>query len=118
MKYLTWLITLPLTVFALSFALSNDAEVQLSLWPFENTYKSGINVFGLSLLGAGFFLGALFVWILDQKMRFKYWQETRKSARLEKELETLNARPPVTPQNAGAPNPGEAPLQLAPKQVL
>jgi len=115
MKYLTWLITVPLTLFAVSFALSNDAEVQLSLWPFENTYKFGVNVSCLSFLGLGFFLGALFVWILNQKMRFKYWQETRKSARLEKELETLNARPPVTPQNAGAPSPGDAMLKLASK---
>jgi len=115
MKYLTWLITLPLTLFCLSFALSNDADVQLSFWPFENTYETGVNVFGLAFLGAGFFLGALFVWILDQKMRFKYWQETRKSARLEKELDAMNARQTVTPQNADAPIPGEAALQLAPK---
>jgi len=110
MKYLTFIVTVPLTIFAVLFAVSNDAEVQLSLWPFENTYKTGVNIFGLGFMGAGFFLGALFVWILNQKMRFKYWQETRKTARLEKELDALNAKTPVTPPSDGTPTPVTAGL--------
>ncbi|MDE1151970.1 MAG: hypothetical protein PW788_05465 [Micavibrio sp.] len=110
MKYLTFIITVPLSIFAVLFAVSNDAEVQLSLWPFENTYKTGVNVFGMGFLGLGFFLGALFVWILNQKMRFKYWKETRKTARLEKELDALNTRPTVTPSPESVPPLAQAPL--------
>ena len=108
MKYFTLLITVPLTVFAVLFAVSNGASVQLTLWPFEFKQELPVNVLALGFLMAGFFLGALFVWILNQKMRFKYWQETRKSQRLEKELEALHAKPTVTPQENGASIPGPA----------
>lgn len=94
MAYLTLLITIPLTIFAVLFAISNDGDVALGLWPFDGRYTLPVWLFGLGLLGSGFFLGALFVWLLAQKTRFRYWQESRKSARLEKELEAIHAKAP------------------------
>lgn len=100
MSYLTLIITVPLTIFAILFAVSNSADVTVGLWPFEKEYTVSTWIFGLAMLGAGFFLGALFVWILSQKTRFQYWKETRRAARLEKELDALNkkqASPPAAP---------------------
>lgn len=93
MAYITLIITIPLTVFAALFSLSNTGIVTLSLWPFEKTIDFAVNIFGLGMLGLGFLLGALFVWIQYQKMRLKLWQESRKSARLEKELDSLRQKP-------------------------
>lgn len=104
MSYLTLIITVPLTVFAILFAVSNSADVTVGLWPFEKEYTVSTWFFGLAMLGAGFFLGALFVWILSQKTRFQYWKESRRAARLEKELEALNRKqmPPAATTAHGA----------------
>lgn len=93
MAYITLLITIPLTVFAALFSLSNTGVVTLSLWPFEKTIDFAVNIFGLAMLGSGFLLGALFVWLQYQKLRLKLWQESRKTARLEKELDSLRQKP-------------------------
>jgi len=97
MAYITLIITIPLTVFAALFSLSNTGIVTLSLWPFEKTMDFGVNIFGLAMLGLGFLLGALFVWIQYQKIRLKLWQESRKTARLEKELDSLRQKPETAP---------------------
>lgn len=93
MQYLTLLITLPLTVFAVLVVLSNGSDVTVFLLPDDKDFALTLPLWqvALGLLGGGFFLGALFVWLLHQKARFRYWQESRKTARLEKELEKLHA---------------------------
>lgn len=93
MQYLTLLITLPLTVFAVLIVLSNGSDATLYLLPDDKDFALTLPLWqvALGLLGGGFFLGALFVWLLHQKARFRYWQESRKTARLEKELEKLHA---------------------------
>jgi hypothetical protein len=91
-KYLTWLITIPLTIFTVLFAVSNPAEVAVGIWPLEATKKIPAWLLGLGMGGVGFFLGALFVWILAQRTHFRYWQEQRRATRLEKELEALQAK--------------------------
>lgn len=97
MRYLTLAITIPLAVFAVLFAVSNTQDVTVGLWPFEGTRVFPLWVFALSLLGGGFLLGALFVWLLEQRTRFRYWRESRRSARLEKELEDLQKKQQAQP---------------------
>ncbi|MFN7114570.1 MAG: lipopolysaccharide assembly protein LapA domain-containing protein [Alphaproteobacteria bacterium] len=93
MQYLTLVITLPITVFAVLLVLSNGTAVTLHLLPDDDVFALTLPLWqiALGLLGGGFFLGALFVWLLHQKARFRFWQESRKAARLEKELEKLHA---------------------------
>ncbi|HYD19353.1 MAG TPA: LapA family protein [Patescibacteria group bacterium] len=95
MAWLTWIITLPLTIFAVLFAVSNHADVTVGLWPFEKTLAVQSWLLALGMLGAGFFLGALFVWILSTRTRVKYWQEQRRASRLEKELEKIQGAAPA-----------------------
>jgi uncharacterized integral membrane protein len=84
-RYLTWLITIPLSIFSVIFALSNTGSVQIFLQPFEGSYDTPVSLLGLGMMAAGFFLGAVFVWIHSQKLRWQYWQEKRKAERLQKE---------------------------------
>lgn len=93
MHYLTLIITLPLSVLAVLIVLGNGADATLYLLPDDKSaaFTAPLWQIALTLLGGGFFLGALFVWALQQKARFRYWQESRKCARLEKELEKLHA---------------------------
>jgi uncharacterized integral membrane protein len=92
MKYLSLLITVPITAFSVLFAISNTAETTVNLSIIDRTFKMPLCLLGLGLMGAGFFLGALFVWMHSQKTTFKYWKEVRKSEKLEKEIKTLRAQ--------------------------
>lgn len=116
MQYLTLLITLPLTVFAVLLVLSNSAEVTLYILPDEKDFALTVPVWqaALGLLGGGFLLGALFVWILHQKARFRYWQESRKTARLEKELEKLHTEETVRKDRETAAHTQNAAAQMTP----
>lgn len=103
MSYLTLLITIPLTIFAVLFAVSNDSDVTVRLWPLEGAHDMPVYALGLGMLISGFLLGALFVSILAQKTRFLFWKEQRKRARLEKELDSLHTKAhpaavPTTPK--------------------
>lgn len=120
MQYITLIITLPLTVFAVLFVLSNPDSVTLYLWPEDQdfSYAAPLWQVGLGLLGGGFFLGALFVWLLSQKMRFRYWQESRKSARLEKELEQLHAAAQADKDKAAAVAPAADALIHDPQRLI
>lgn len=106
LRYLSLIITLPLTVFAVLFALSNDATAEVALWPLEGVRIVPLYLLGLGMLALGFFCGAVFVSLYAQRIRFKYWQEKRQRARLEKEVEALQARLP-------AAAPAQAPLPVA-----
>jgi uncharacterized integral membrane protein len=88
MRCITWFITIPLSLFSVVFALSNTGTVQIFLQPFEGSYDIPVSLLGLGMLGIGFFLGAVFVWIHNQKLRWQYWQENRK---LKKRAEQTNA---------------------------
>ena len=92
MAYLTLIITIPLTLFALAFAASNSASVKFGLWPLDQTWDVPLSILALGMLGLGFLSGAGFVWIMYQRLRFHHWQHKRKIARLEKELDGLNQK--------------------------
>lgn len=92
MNYLLLLITVPVTVFAVAFLVSNPQDVEVALQPFDGTHAMPLGLAGLVLMGAGFFLGALFVWLNAQTTRFRCWKETRRANKLEKELADLQSR--------------------------
>ncbi len=78
-------VSLPFSLFALAFALSNTARVDFSLWPAVDGASIPLNILGVALLFGGFLMGALFVSLQTQKMRFDYWRQARKLAKLEKD---------------------------------
>lgn len=92
MQYITLLITVPLAIISVLVVLANPESATVFLWPEDKVLQLTLPMWQLAvgLLFAGFFLGALFVWLHSQKTRFRYWAEARKSARLEKELEELH----------------------------
>lgn len=100
MRVLSWvatfLVTIPLTIFGLSLALSNGELVRVALWPLAEGRVPAmpLGVLGVVLLGVGFLCGAAFVSLQAQAWRFRSWQLSRQVTRLEKDL--ASARPPVS----------------------
>lgn len=106
MKYLTAIITLPLTLLALSFALSNQQDVTASLWPFDATLIWPLYAVALPMLALGFFCGALFVWLHAQRARFRSWRQGRLDRKAHKNLivenEALKKAQAAAPANVPA----------------
>ena len=92
--FTTVFITLPLTLFALSFALSNDLPVGVTLWPFNfaATPAPSLGLLGVVLLGGGFFFGAVFAGVWSQHYRYRAWQLRRQLDRAERALAELEAK--------------------------
>lgn len=92
MSYLTLIITVPFTIFCALFVVQNTGYVDIALIPGMDNYHVPVYLAGLALLIGGFFLGALFVFLHSQKTQIRYWQEKSRAAKLEKELDALQAK--------------------------
>lgn len=101
MRFLLWLISIPLTVFVILFAVSNTAKVSVALMPIKGSYELSLATVGLGLMALGFLAGSVFVGVQGYRTQIGKWQETRRADRLEKELlrvkETYaRMKPPAT----------------------
>lgn len=92
MAYLSLFVTVPLTVLAVLFVVSNTADVSVYFYPGSEPLTAPFYVTGLVLLLGGFLAGAIFVSLHAQKTAFRFWQEKQKSARLEKDLDDLHRK--------------------------
>lgn len=91
MRYLSWIITLPLAVIAISFAVSNLMPVQLSLWPLPFFIEAPAFALVLVTLVVGFLLGGFTVWIGQHGHRKAERQHQSRADKLQKELDLLRA---------------------------
>lgn len=100
MRYLSWIVTLPLTVLAISFAVSNMTPVQIGLWPFVGTVEVPAFTLVLVTLVLGFLMGGVTVWLGQHRHRKAARQHQARADRLQKELDGTRAKgviPPTTP---------------------
>ena len=63
MKLFHWLVTVPLTVVLIDFALWNGGPTTLDFWPLPFTLETRIFVVVLVPLLAGFFIGEVTAWM-------------------------------------------------------
>ena len=69
MRYISWIITLPVAVLAVLFAISNKEAIQLRLWPLEGTLTTyGFLPFYVALV-LGFLLGGFITWLSGARYR-------------------------------------------------
>jgi len=82
-RILSWIVTAPIVILVVMFAVSNLDNVTLRLKPFELYLELPIWLLTLIELFVGFLLGAIVTWIGDRRRR----RETRLLARRVTELE-------------------------------
>lgn len=87
MRYVSLLVTVPLTVFSILFAMSNIGKVSVSLTPVGPQAELPLWLVGLGLMGVGFFCGALLLWLGALRLRFSRRRALGQVARLERELQ-------------------------------
>jgi uncharacterized integral membrane protein len=97
-KRLSFIITLPVTLVILVFALSNRGSVGLTIWPFDVTIDLPIYLVVLGSLLLGFLLGGLIAWLAGRRVRRqarRLQQETRRQAAEIADLKKRQAPPPA-----------------------
>lgn len=70
MKFLSWLITLPIILVCAAFAVSNRQDVTVDLWPFDYVVTSPLYIMTLGAFFAGLLVGSLLFWLSSLKHRW------------------------------------------------
>jgi len=101
MRLALLLVTLPLTVLAVAFAVTNRHAVPLNLWPFRLELQAPLFLMVLGALLLGVALGLLAGWLGAGRTRRRLRLERERAERLEAEVarlrrdEALTQAPPV-----------------------
>jgi len=87
---LAWLLTLPLIVAAVAFAVYNPDNIPVTLNPFQNPIELPVYVPVLGGIAFGFILGSLMTWAGMGRLRKQAREQKKRIKTLEKQLEVAN----------------------------
>lgn len=71
MNRLVWIITVPIAIVVVLFAVVNRAPVALSLWPLPWEIEAPVFLFTLGAIVFGFLFGAVVAWVSGGATRHK-----------------------------------------------
>ena len=89
MKHLSWLVTLPITLVVVVFAVSNRESVALDLWPFRLEAQLPLFLLVLGCLLVGFLIGAGVMWWSSGAQRQRARAARREVTALERKIRQL-----------------------------
>ncbi|MGH6969372.1 MAG: lipopolysaccharide assembly protein LapA domain-containing protein [Stellaceae bacterium] len=96
MKLFHWLVTAPLALVLVVFAVSNRARVSVTLWPFPFEIETWLFLVILLSLLVGLLVGILLAWFTGGAPRRESRARAKRIAALEREIEGLRATRPAT----------------------
>jgi uncharacterized integral membrane protein len=91
-RYLTWIVTLPLTLIVVSFAISNRETASLALWPLPGSIDLPVFVVALVPLALGIVIGGLIDWLMQAGHRRQERRLKRQVGQLEGEVKEVRTR--------------------------
>ena len=108
MKRLSWILTLPLMVVAVTFAIANREVVTLDLWPLAMTVQAPLFVLVLGSAVVGLLAGAVVAWFSSGATRRRARAARRHADELEREVVRLresieSERPAAVQRPSGMP---------------
>jgi uncharacterized integral membrane protein len=80
MRRFAWIVTLPISVVVVAFAVMNRQEVVLDVWPLPWSVSAPLFMLALGLVLFGFLFGAATMWLSGGKQR-------RRARALKRELD-------------------------------
>lgn len=92
MRHLSWIVTIPVTVVAVVFAVANRETVPLSFWPLPWSLDLPVYLIVLGCLLAGFLLGGFVAWVAAAPRRRRARQTTERARELAREVAELRRR--------------------------
>ena len=110
MRFIGWLIAIPVAFVVVAFAIANRSSVSVYFDPLP--YKLDIPLWAVVIgaLAFGFILGAMIRWIFDQRWRGEARQAQRHNRVLEQEISSLRQRldqQPIAVSEAGNTDRGQ-----------
>ena len=97
MKLFHWLVTAPLALVLVVFAVSNRTRVTVTLWPFPFELETRLFLVVLLSLLLGLILGMLITWLASGATRRESRARAKRIAALEREVDGLRSSPPAVP---------------------
>ena len=91
MRLVHWLVTAPVALVLVIFALSNRGTTDLNFWPFDFVLEAPTYLVVLLLLLIGFALGELVAWVMRGSHRRERRAQAKRIAALERELAACQA---------------------------
>jgi uncharacterized integral membrane protein len=100
---LRWLITVPVAIIVVVFAVNNRGDASFSLWPLDLIITWPLYVFVFIGIGVGFALGAVLMWLTAAPTRRRAREQASRIRELERAAENTEratvpapvAQPPV-----------------------
>ncbi len=89
MRRFSWILTLPLIIVAVVFAVANRQPISLDLWPFELTPVIPLSAALLASLVLGLLVGGLAAWLSAGQTRKRAREERRRADEIEREIAQL-----------------------------
>lgn len=91
---MSWIVTLPVTVVAVVFAVANREQVAVNLWPL-GIIDLPLHLLILGCLFLGFLTGAAVAWLSGGRQRRRGRQAAERARELARQLAELQGRPAV-----------------------
>jgi uncharacterized integral membrane protein len=91
-KLVHWVVTAPLALIFVIFAVANRDVVSLSFWPLPIELRAPVWTVVLLTLLAGFFIGEFVAWINGRRWRRQARDKARRIEALERELAANKAQ--------------------------
>jgi uncharacterized integral membrane protein len=119
-KHLSWLVTLPVTLAVVIFAVSNRTPVEIDLFPFTPHPVLPAYLLVLGSLFLGFLIGGAVAWLAGVPHRRRARRLTVEADMLSRELAEARRRSapagsPETPSTLPAAMPSSAALAASPR---
>lgn len=92
LRYLSWIVTIPLGIIVISFAVSNRDPVALRLWPLPFEVEMPVFLPVLGALVVGFVAGGAIAWWSGGRTRRLARRQSSRLKSLASEVETLRTR--------------------------
>lgn len=89
MKYLSWIITVPLLALAVVFVIFNREPVALELWPFGIRVEAPLFLIVLGSIFLGLVIGGIAAWISGGSLRRRARHAQSRANDLEREVARL-----------------------------
>ena len=115
LRKLSWIITIPITVVCVVFALANRQSVMVDLWPFAISYEPPLFLLVLGALLVGFLLGVLVTWFAAGRTRDKARRAHYRASDLEREVAWLRRKQGQSPSQS--PEGGQLPAAIEPPRA-
>jgi uncharacterized integral membrane protein len=87
-RYLSWIISIPIALLAISFAVSNREAIDLTVWPLPFVLAAPVYLLVLLTLVLGFIVGGLVAWGGQHHHRREARRSRERIRQLTAELQT------------------------------